>query len=210
MATPRSSPYIYATWLSKMISGRATCHWQFWFQTHNKIKKRPDDFSGVEWKMEHTRMLNDLRGELIARGLKPMLHRAVKMPLGTMDAILGGEIDCLTVDEDCAVVYDCKTGEPHASDQVQVMIYMHMLAQEPPFRTRRISGQVIYRDDRVSIPVLPEMFLSHLQHYIGLLLSGEPAPRNMGADCMFCSITEADCVERSTACTNEPHSDIER
>jgi hypothetical protein len=179
-----------------MMSGRVTCHWQYWFQTHNKIKKRPGRFDEVRWQMEHTRLLNELRSELLARGLRPHLNRPVRMSLGSNRGTLGGEIDCLVVDGEHVTVYDCKTGEPHTSHQVQVMIYMHALAQEPAFQTKTISGVVVYPEDRAFIPTLPDSFLSHFDHYVGVLLSDTLPPTSPGVDCQFCSVTDEDCCDR--------------
>ena len=48
MANPRKSPYIWVTWLAKVMSGDVTCHWQSWFQSHNQLtEKQSGDFDSA-------------------------------------------------------------------------------------------------------------------------------------------------------------------
>ena len=37
MAKSREAPYIWVTWLSKVMSGDTTCHWQSWFRSQNQL-----------------------------------------------------------------------------------------------------------------------------------------------------------------------------
>ena len=65
MANPRKSPYIWVTWLAKVMSGDATCHWQGWFQSHNQLtEKQSGDFDSAGWVISHTKMLTELKDSL--------------------------------------------------------------------------------------------------------------------------------------------------
>ena len=65
MTTPRSSPYMYATWPTKYLAGDKSCLWACWFKTHYQgHEKAPSDFNLVRWQAEHTVLLNALIDEL--------------------------------------------------------------------------------------------------------------------------------------------------
>ena len=48
MATLRQTgPYIYPTWLPKLLAGLDSCEWKIWFQVHHDSRswdKLPSDF----------------------------------------------------------------------------------------------------------------------------------------------------------------------
>ncbi len=199
MAHPRSSPYLYATWLAKVMAGQVTCQWQYWFQVHNKLMQRqPDSYDLVGWRIDHARMVNELRLSIKARGETPRLAYHFKLEIPDK-ATLGGEADCIVANRNQVTVYDCKTGQPRASDQVQVMIYMHALAQEPAFRSKAFQGAVLYKDGPVAIPRLPETFVTNFCYFVDLLASKTPPHKSSGSDCKFCAITSDDCDEREGA-----------
>ena len=68
MAKPRDSkPYIWATWLSKLLSGDNACEWRAWFQAHHlngSWTRAETTFDNVRWTMDHTKLLRDTRGRL--------------------------------------------------------------------------------------------------------------------------------------------------
>jgi hypothetical protein len=196
-ATPRNEPFIWATWLAKVMVGRASCEWQYWFQTHHRLlAKQPSTFDSVGWQIGHTRLLSEVRREIGASGLRTNIEFGIEFRLPGIAAKIAGKADCLVVDGSDVMVYDCKTGHPHATDRVQVMIYMYGLSTYPQFAAARIRGTVIYRDDRVEIPQLPETFATDLTYFAGLLAAGEEPERQPGDDCAFCNIALVDCSDR--------------
>ena len=196
MAIPRSDPYMWVTWLSKIMSGQTACQWQGWFQTHNKLTERhPQSFDLTGWKINHTRMLTELVQKMTAQGLEPRVEFPITIAVG--EATLGGKIDCVAVENSTACIYDCKTGTPRDSDQVQVMIYMHALSQIRKFENTPIQGIVLYRDhEDVEIPELPGSFVSNFDYFVSLLSEDTPPIKVPGQDCRFCSIAKSDCPER--------------
>ena len=60
----------------------------------------------------------------------------------------------MTVDDDGrGQIIDIKTGQPRASDNVQVMIYMYALPHIPQFRGMELDGRLVYRGGHhVDIP----------------------------------------------------------
>jgi len=66
MANLRESPYIWVTWLAKIMVGDTVCQWQSWFQSQNQLtEKQPSDFDLIGWKIDHTKMLTEFKEGLI-------------------------------------------------------------------------------------------------------------------------------------------------
>jgi len=196
-ATPRHEPFIWATWLAKVMSGRVNCQWQYWFQSHHKLlSKQPSTFDSLNWKIGHTRLLTELKQEVLASGLQPRTEVSIKFELPGLDTRISGKADCLVVDGSNVMLYDCKTGHPHDSDRAQVMIYMYGLATLPQYASSRIRGTVVYRDGWVAVPDLSETFESDLTFFAKLLSAYAEPQREPGPDCALCNIHAVDCPDR--------------
>lgn len=205
MADRRSSPFLTASWLSKVLSGDAACHWSIWFQAHHKLtEKRPDDFDAISWQIDHTRMLTELIQGFTARGLKVQKEVALAIDLPAHCTKVKCKSDCLVFEGSAVTVYDCKTGRRRPGDSVQVMIYMHALSLNPRFQGLTSRGAVVYKDGQVDIPSLPHSFPSDLAYFVGLLTADSPPLKAPGDDCRFCNITRTDCPEREaqSGCRN--------
>lgn len=197
MAIPRGKPYVWATWLSRVMTGNVSCQWQYWFLARHKLtEEQPATFDSVGWQIRHTRLLTEVRQELMATGVRPNTEFAFQFRVPGCDALINGKIDCLAVDGRTVTVYDCKTGKPRTSDRAQVMIYMFALSTYPRFAKKRIRGVVVYRQRRIDIPCLPEDFADQISYFTELLVSDGPAVKGPGRDCRFCRITSADCPDR--------------
>jgi hypothetical protein len=196
-AARRPEPFIWVSWLARVMAGRVSCEWQYWFQTHNRLlSKYPSNFDAVRWQISHTRLLSEVKHEHLGRGLRPHIESSMSFHLPGVAAKVSGKADCLIVDGSDIMVLDCKTGNPHPSDQVQVMIYMYGLATYPQYRDSRIRGMVVYRDERVEIPYLPEHFAGDLTYFANLLAVDTEPPRQPGPECEFCNIAAIDCPDR--------------
>ena len=64
MPTPRESPYIWATWLPRLLTGENSCEWAVWFRAHYQDWARaPSDFNQAQWLLNHTALLNKRRAD---------------------------------------------------------------------------------------------------------------------------------------------------
>lgn len=196
-AIPRGTPYIWITWLASVMTGDVRCHWQYWFQAHHKLKDRePSTFDSVGWQVSHTRLLTEIKQELFAQGTRPHTEVEVSFRVPNQDAKITGRIDCIVEDGSEVILYDCKTGRPRDSHQVQLMAYMYGLSTYPRYASARIRGTLVYKDHRVEVPHLRDDFASDLEFFVGVL-SQENAPmREPGDDCEYCKITAFDCPDR--------------
>ena len=53
-------PYVYPTWLPKLLAGLDRCEWKIWFQVHHDSKtweKLESDFDLTRYNIEHTELL---------------------------------------------------------------------------------------------------------------------------------------------------------
>lgn len=203
MPTERSSPYIWVTWLSKLLAGDNSCEWASWFKAHyerSSYRQIPDTFDSASWQVEHTSLINTLVGQLEAGGKTVYIDRQNAFTLSGKVATVGGRPDIIAVSAGAATVYDVKTGRPKTSDQVQVMIYMYAVPLAfPQYKDVELDGAVVYNDHTVDIPAdgVGTRFLEDLLDLILRLSSPTPARRVPSAiECGFCEITSEDCSER--------------
>ena len=203
MTEERSGPYVWVTWLSKLLVGDFSCEWAAWFKAHHKSYERmPSDFDVTVWQMNHTALLNDVRDRLEAEGRRVFMESQNYFNLrGSSGTVLGGKPDLVTVDDEGrGRIIDIKTGQPRASDNVQVMIYMYALPHVPQFRGMEFDGQLVYRGGHhVDIPAsaVDDAFKSNLFDLIRRVSDSGPARKvPSGLECGMCDLTPADCPER--------------
>lgn len=203
MARARSGPYIWATWLSKLLVGDLSCEWAAWFKAHyTQYDRVPSTFDVVRWQMDHTSILNQVREELEAAGNTVLTENQGYFNLrGRSGTVIGGKPDLVAIDsKGQGTIYDIKTGQPRASDTAQVMIYMYALPYLGQFRGMNFAGRLVYREGRtVDIPTesVDDDFREKLFTLIRRIASDEPARRVPSAlECGMCELTSGDCPDR--------------
>ncbi len=206
MTELRAGPYIWVTWLSRLLAGGFSCEWAAWFKArHKSYERMPSDFDMAQWQIAHTSLLNDVRDGLEREGRAVFVESQNYFTLrGSSGAVLGGKPDLVTVDEDgSGTIYDVKTGKQRASDAAQVMIYMYALPYIGQHRGRQLDGKLIYASGHeVDIPAsaIDDSFRANLYGLIGRIVSDAPARRTPSAlECRMCDLTPADCAERIDA-----------
>ncbi len=123
----RSSPYTYATWLSKVMAGERQCLYMGWFKSHFKVQGKRD-VNLDAWTAEHTLMVHDTAAEFRAKDFTVYLEEQNALRVrGQGGAVLVGKPDIVAVKGDTAVVVECKSGQPRTSDSLQVRLYMYLL-----------------------------------------------------------------------------------
>jgi hypothetical protein len=182
MTVRRNQPYVWATWLSKVMAGEQTCLWASWFKAHYQdYPKVQSGFDLARWNVEHTRLLTRTRGELGALGavVRVEAQNAFRYRHSS-GAVLAGKPDLIALEDGEAVVIDCKTGRPRVSDQLQVQIYMYFLpACFSELSDYAVRGRVVYADDALDIPpnAVDARFGQHLDYFLNLIASEPRSPR---------------------------------
>lgn len=202
MTSRRSNPFIWASWLPKLLVGESTCEWAVWFQVHNEgFKKVESDL--MQWHLDHTDLLSRTRANLQADGLSVLSEGENTFVLtGRSGARIKGKPDLIVLGER-PVICDIKTGKPRHSHRAQVLLYMYAVprADDRRYRGMVFDGLIVYGDKIEEVPAYElEAFKPKLQALLERLLSGAPAAKvPTWEECRFCKLTKADCHDRVEA-----------
>jgi predicted RecB family nuclease len=203
MALKRDFPYVWVTWVAKLMSAEDMCEWAYWFRSNhvnNSYGKVPADFDAVRWQMIHTGLVNKTRSRYESEGYEVSIRNQNLVKLKGESAILSGIPDIVAVDGDQYVVIDVKTGQPSSTHLIQVMIYMYAVSKSRhQARTGTLMGKVVYDDHEIDIPhsAVDEEFVSRLSKVVlGFSKRDEPRRTPSKRECGFCCITENDCPDR--------------
>jgi RecB family exonuclease len=203
VATKRDNAFVWTTWLAKVMAGDQSCEWASWFKAHYEdYDKAPSDFDLAKWKINHTRRLRELRVErqkvgerVFSEGENEIRYKA---PSGVT---VVGKPDLIAVPPNGnPTVYDVKTGQQKASDQVQVLIYMYLLPLGvAAYKGTKPAGCVVYNDTRIQIPseAVDEKFAADFAYFLDVIGSVEPAAKVPSRnECRYCDIARTECPER--------------
>jgi len=203
MAVRRESPYVWVTWISKILAGEDSCEWASWFRANhenNSYKRKPADFDLATWQIKHTELLRQTRREYESKGYRVFTQNQNMIRLQGRTSMLSGTPDLVAVGDETSIVIDLKTGQPLTSHVIQVLIYMYALS-----RTRReskglsLEGRVVYPEHEIIVPLdsVDKQFISSLGNLMLRLADNKPAIRVPSErECGFCHITAEDCPDR--------------
>ena len=202
MPRPRESPYVWATWLARLLAGEASCEWAAWFRAHHQDwAKPPSDFDSTQWMLEHTALVNQARESREKLGYIVCTEGQNSFRLRGKFATMAGKPDLIAVKGQDVVIVDAKTGKPSPSHAAQVMIYQYAVPKAlDRYRGMEFRGHVIYPDANVQIPAsgIDGKFVERLGALIRRLAAETPARKVPSAtECRWCDITKADCPERN-------------
>jgi hypothetical protein len=203
MATTRrqGGPYVYVTWITKLLAGGDRCTWAAWFKASFKHDKRPDaSFNLAAWTTEHNLMVT-LRAKLLREaGWSVSVEDENAFRLHGKSCVLAGKPDIIATRGDELLVVDVKTGKPRDSDWWQILVYLFALplVQAVPARLR---GEVVYKTHAIDVSH-EELSGERRDQIVALLrtIAGTPPEKAPSArECGFCDISDADCADRVTA-----------
>jgi len=197
----RSNPFIWVSWLSKLMAGEKQCEWASWFRSHFIWDKLPSGLDVAKWTADHAQLLRARKAELEAEGFTVYAEDQNSFKLvGQAGIEVSGKPDLVAIRGSEAYVEDCKTGTPRHSDHFQVLVYMLALPHvEGPWKGRKLDGRIIYGDTVVDVPAwkidadIKELFRKTV------LIIGEREPARKvpsWGECRYCDISQADCPER--------------
>lgn len=197
---PRKAPYIWVTWLVRLLSGENHCSWAAWFKAHYTFQKVPSNFDSAAWSAAHNDLLQQRVATLTADGWRCYVENQNKFTIEGEVATLAGKIDILAVRGDAGLIVDCKTGQRKDADYQQMLVYL-MVAPLGLAHAKglTLSGEVQYRDGVV--PVRTEELTAAVRDRIvgAIRMAGEataPARVPSWGECRFCDVSSADCPER--------------
>ena len=143
MAVPRETPYIWAAWLPRLLTGENSCEWAVWFKAHHRNWTRtPSGFNQAEWLLNHTALLNKRKAEWELSHYSVAIEGQNSFQLGGRSATLAGKPDLITQRDGQAVIVDVKTGQDSPSHVVQVMIYLYAIPRAlEQYQNLKLRGQ---------------------------------------------------------------------
>jgi len=211
MAVRRAEPYIWVTWLTKLLAGEATCEWSAWFRAHHTAyDKLPVDFDLARWTVDHNELVTTRRGQLVDEGYEVLVEDENSFKRkGKTGITVSGRPDILAIKDGRGVIEDCKTGRPRTSDQLQVLVYLLLLPIKNP-RTEglSLSGRVVYRTGSIDLPgeAVDDAFRERFVDLVHRVGGEKPLAKTPAwSECRWCDIGPADCLPRVT----EPPESIE-
>ena len=215
MAIKRETPYIWVTWLTKLLVGENSCEWAAWFKANHESSswaKTPSNFDSASWQLGHTALLNRIRQTAEEEGKVVFTESQNHFSLRGRTATLGGKPDLITVSGEHGMIIDAKTGQPSPSHHVQLLLYMYAIPRSlRQYKGIDFEGKVVYPDHEAYIPsfALDDTFIDNFSELIQRLASHDPARKVPSKlECSFCNITSADCAERvETDITSDAETD---
>ena len=133
MPQRRDHPYIWATWLPKLLTGENSCEWAIWFKAHYRGWDKPlSDFNQADWLARHTKMLNEQRDQWTQRGYEVRVENQNAFRLRGQSATLAGKPDLLVLQNNRVLVVDVKSGREQPWHKFQLMLYMYALPRLCP------------------------------------------------------------------------------
>ena len=98
MPVERTNPYIWVTWLTKLLVGENSCEWAAWFRSRHETwsyDKVPSTFDATTWQLNHTALLNRIRDQLETQGKTVFTENQNFFNLRGNVATLGGKPDLI-------------------------------------------------------------------------------------------------------------------
>ena len=203
--TPRHGlPYVYVSWLTKLLAGDTQCLYQPWLKSHFKYDKRPErSFDRAAWTNDHNRLVAARAEALRSEGWTVTLEDQNAFRLSGRGAILAGKPDLVAVRDKVTLIVDGKTGRPSSADWWQVLIYMLVLPQiSAGDGITDVRGEVAYRDHVIAIEPeeLTPVIAQQIYALIRSVSAGRQATTPSQKDCAWCDI--ADCTDRFVESTD--------
>ena len=200
----RDGPYIWVTWLTRLLVGGNSCEWAAWFRAQHEgwsLNKIGRTFNQVGWQLAHTEGINESRQHWEDLGYAVFTENQNSFALRGRTATLEGKPDLIARKGDSGTTIDVKTGKPSPSHGVQVMLYMYAVPTAMgQYNGVLFDGKISYSDHDVDIPAsaVDDRFVKNLVGLMGRLSAEEPARRVPSPrECGFCDISAADCPERA-------------
>ena len=157
MAVLRSGgPYIWVTWLTRLLVGENSCEWAAWFRAQHEgwsWARVPSTFDLGGWQIAHTSGVNENRLRWEEAGYEVFTEDQNAFALKGRAATLGAKPDLIARRDNRGFIIDVKTGRPSPSHVVQVMLYMYAVPKAVArHQGVNFEGRVAYGDHDVEIP----------------------------------------------------------
>ena len=195
-AEPRKAPYVWVTWLTKLLAGENKCEWALWFKSRHKYDKLESGFDLDRWTREHDDLVEWRVKKLRESGQQVRVEdeNAFRVE-GKSGTTVAGKPDIAVVTDDSIVYEDCKTGKKRDSDHVQVLLYALLTKKylKVPMTGSLVYPKSVESVDMQRLPDIGDKFKAVMER-----LNSETPPAQVPsqAECRYCDIPKAYCASR--------------
>lgn len=205
--TQRNQPYIWTTWLTKLLSGDNSCVWATWFKAHYQgWTKPPTTFDPTNWMLAHTALMNKCIAQIDTHSSQYLvtIEGQNQFKLTGVSATLAGKPDIVVTNpqKNLVTVIDVKSGKPSPSHGVQVLLYMYALPLAlPRYKDMTMQGLLYYGDEHANIAISPDKLTDQFKEQVAATIATVASPTPpikvpSSQECSFCDISIEDCPER--------------
>lgn len=217
MKKARVKPFIWPSWITKLIAGEDHCFWKSWFKSHfQNYDKTLSTFDSAMWNVKHTKILRDRVDVLTKLGHRVLIEDQNSFKLDYMGTVISAKPDILAFGQvsgytnirdgnvnttEFAEISDAKSGKPKTSDSVQIWMYQILLPLAvPDYAATKFSGCVVYSEGVQNVPIpntiaddegLRDQIFSTIDKIIGPEVACRKTPSKM--ECRFCDIARSEC-----------------
>lgn len=207
----RPEPYVWVSWIAKILAGEASCVWSAWLRAHYQTAKPPNGtFDMGRWQMDHSALLRKNVSEYEKKEFKVYTEGQNVFTLAGKTGTLSGKPDVVAVKDLMGWIVDMKTGSPKASDRIQVMIYMWAIPKtNPAFAGVTFEGKVLYKccHSIIAPNEIDTVFVGRVAELMKEICGDAPPHKAPSfGECRYCPITTEDCGDRVE--TNTPHQGV--
>jgi hypothetical protein len=196
--TPRTSPYFWPTWITKILSGEEPCRYQGWYKGHYKYAKVQEDAESkarlAQYNAEHTAALHAEADRLRGKGYEIALEDQAAFVVQGKHCAVGGKMDLVAYKDGTGEVVDVKTGRPSGSHRMQVILYLLFGIPRVPGLSHlsgKLSGRVHYpkgQDETIHAADAERMRGPIVKLLTDLSASEPPPAAPSRRSCQFCDI----------------------
>jgi len=201
LTTVRPEPYVWVSWITKLLAGESSCVWSAWLRAHYQTAKAPSGFDMGSWQMDHSAMLRKTAAEHEKDGSEVFTEGQNLFVLKGKHGTLSGKPDVVAINNKAGLVVDTKTGSPKASDRIQVMLYMWALPKtNPAFAGVRFDGMVVYKTgySLITADEVDAVFIKRVGDLMKEVCGdSEPHKAPSFGECKYCPIAPEDCADRA-------------
>lgn len=195
-------PYIWATWLSKLLGGDQ-CVRAVWFKSRYQYAKVPEKNAEQlqEWNRAHNQMMRERRAALEENGWRVQTEQEFKLEGQT--AVIAGKEDLVAEMPGHVLIVDGKTGRRRESDFWQVLIYLYARLHQRPLDANappiKLAGEVFYKSGKpvgLTVSDVERHEPTLVQMVQAIAGETEPTPNPSRHECGRCNIRREDCSQR--------------
>jgi hypothetical protein len=189
----RRKPYVWPSWITKLLAGEDQCLWKVWYKVTHHYAKRPDepgreDFFR-EYNEKHDAIVRVRAQELRDAGYVVKVEEEGAFKLEGETADVAGKPDIVAIKDREVIVSDAKSGKPRASDHWQVLLYELALVLSWLGPGYDIKGEVQYRARRDEVRPLGDAERKKIVAMIKKVSSKEePAATPSQYECRYCDV----------------------